>query len=125
MAGLDRSYKYFTVIQIANAFRTTIAGWRVPQDLNMTVYATGPAGGPAGMRVVPIPLLKEVLQPQGLAKDSVTFYGDFGISIRKRLHEMYQNNTLFTFATHQKDWVSSMEGSNFTLAPRGWDHDSF
>ena len=126
MERLDRSYNYFTVIQIANAFQSTIAGWRVPEDLNMTVYATGPAGAPAGMRVVPIPLLKEVLKPRGLDKNlSVTFYGDVRVPVRTMLSEMYQNHSLFQFATHQKDWLSGMERSNFTLAPRGWGHDSF
>ena len=124
LQSLDKTYKYFTVIQIANAFENTISDWTVPADLDLTVYSTGPTV--TGSRVVPIPLLKEVLKPQGLAKSmSVTFYGDTGPPVRKALHAMYVDDPLFTFMTHHKDWISGTEQSNFTLAPRGWGHDSF
>ena len=124
LAGLDRQYKYFTVIQIANAFQNTLSVWDIPLDLDLTVYSTGPTE--TGTRAVPIPLLKEVLEPQGLAKDlSITFHGDMSVPIRQELHKLHGKNDIFKFYGHHKDWVSQMERSNFTLAPRGWGHDSF
>ncbi len=64
LQSLDRAYTYFTVIQVASAFENTISNWRVPYDLNLTVYSTGPTK--TGTRIVPIPLLKEVLEPEML-----------------------------------------------------------
>ena len=124
LQNLDRSYKYFTVIQIANAFESTISDWVVPDDINLTVFSTGPTS--VGGRVVPIPLLKEELQPQGLEKThSITFYGDVAAPARSSLYAMYKGDPSFIFMRHQKDWLQGMEQSNFTLAPRGWGHDSF
>ncbi|RYF11158.1 MAG: hypothetical protein EOO40_03835, partial [Deltaproteobacteria bacterium] len=86
---LDRQYSYFTLIQIAKGFDNNLKlSVDVHEDLRLTVFATGPT---RGTRIVPLPLLKEVLTPVGLEKNvSVSFTGFIRAhKARERLRDLY------------------------------------
>lgn len=123
LENLDKKMKYFTIIQIAKGFENNLKVYvNLPQDLNITVYATG---NTSGSKIIPIPLLKEELEPIGLKKKYlVSFTGSyFAHPMRDKLRDTWKHRYLFN--EPHDNWKEDIEQSWFTLCPRGFGPSSF
>lgn len=121
--NLKTNFSYFTLIQIAKGFENDAKlHINLPKNLNLTVFATGYT---SGTRLIPIPLLKEILKPKGLNKENiVSFTGSFTIHpIRKKMKEIW--GTKWLLKEHDTNWKIDIEKSFYVLCPRGWGMTSF
>ena len=128
--GLDRSLTYFTLMQHDDGFVRI----DIPSDLRLVVFDSGGAIAvdhlyDLNIIAIPIPLLKEELQPSFVGKTRLgTFVGTLGTehhgtNTRPRLAALY--NRTFEFSGHRDDWPAFMESGHFSLAPRGYGATSF
>ncbi len=122
---LDRSRKYMTVLQNANGF-----GVELPPDLDITVFSAGNEA--PGGEVVPIPLLKRVLQPatghptrEIAFAGSLTGYGNHN-NVRGLMYSALNDNDDADVLFYQgPQWEHVMGCATFNLCPRGFGPTSF
>lgn len=125
--GLDRSKKYFTIIQYDDGILQDI------DDLNMFIFGAG-GGGEKTVSVrnlgYPIPLL---CQPSPIInKDKkrdilCSFVGRFTekYTIRNRIRTLFNDTFLIKDCIGYHSFIDIMERSVFSLCPRGYGATSF
>ncbi len=124
--SLDKSKKYFTVIQYDDGILQNI------DNLNMFIFGSG-GGGRKTISVnnlgYPIPLL---CQPSPVINNKerdllCSFVGTFTkkYTIRNRLRELYSTYFLIKDSVKYSEFIDIMERSIFSLCPRGYGATSF
>ena len=131
--GLDRSKKYFTIIQYDDGILQHVGDY--PEHLELLIFGAGGGGRkhvPPINLGYPIPLL---CQPDPSANKNrdrdilASFVGtiDKSYTIRQKLRKMYEKTDSFVIREHSgyKKFVDIMERSVFSLCPRGYGATSF
>ena len=119
---LDPAYKYFTVLQLDLGFNHHGLKLKVPPAIDILLFSAG--GDSPPQKAIPIPLLKNMLEPDGRPKTiSVSFQGSNTSHIRKALHEDFADKYLFIGLNEH--WKIISESSNFSFCPRGFGSTSF
>lgn len=119
---LDPAFKYFTVLQIDLGFNHHGLKLKVPPGIDILLFSAG--GDSPPHKAIPIPLLKNMLEPDGRPKTiSVSFQGSNTSHIRKALHEDFADKYLFLGLNEH--WKIISESSNFSFCPRGFGLTSF
>ena len=121
--GLDPSFQYFSVSQLARGLSHPSLNLTVPKKLDFILFSSGGSSRP--LRTVPVPLLKQELVPEGLSKTvSVIFQGSASPhDLRGHLAGTLRKS--FLFLNNSADWKVILESSNFSLCPRGFGSTSF
>ncbi len=121
--GLDPSFQYFSVSQLARGLSHPSLNLTVPRKLDFILFSSG--GSSRRLRTVPVPLLKQELVPEGLSKTiSVIFQGSANPhDLRGQLVGTLRKS--FLFLNQSAEWKVILESSNFSLCPRGFGSTSF
>ena len=123
---LNRAFSYYTVVQADMGFEHPGLLLRVPEHLDLVLYS---AGGDlqrtnSHINVIPVPLLKEELEPVGIQKNiAVSSQGSGTHPLRQKLGEMYSKD--FLILSPSTDWKTVLESSTFAISPRGFGATSF
>lgn len=116
---LDRSKKYYTIVQYDNGILTNIRG------LDIKIYAM------SGPRIdYPLPLLCQPHPYHFNEKRNIfaNFVGGATHPIRKELFRWFRNKSGFVFSFKKiacRDFCQTLARSVFTLCPRGYGQTSF
>lgn len=128
--SLDRSKKYFTIIQYDDGLLENI------EDLNIKVFGAGGGGYKSDLMKLseknlgyPIPL---ICNPnpyiiRGRERDILcSFVGSFNTHpIRQKIRDLYEKQFVLKDKTDYKVFADMMERSIFSLCPRGYGATSF
>lgn len=121
--GLDLSKQYFTVLQIDKGLQHQSLDIHVDNDLDLLIFTAGGITRGSKINNIPIPLLKDILSPEGYGKVyEVSFVGTTTHPVRSELEEIYGHMYHFT---KTDDWKKVIEESTFSLCPRGFGATSF
>ena len=126
LTNLNRAFSYFTVLQADMGFEHPGLRLSVPENLDLIMYS---AGGDRQIsnshtNVIPVPLLKEELEPVGIRKNiAVSSQGSGTHPLRQKIGEMYSKD--FLFLSPSTDWKTILESSTFAVSPRGFGATSF
>lgn len=118
--SLDRSKKYFTVIQYDDGILENIDG------LDIKVFSSGGKGD------IPIPLLADgiTLQPKPWEEKDIlcSFVGSNTHPIRQKMYDELHDKEGFQISFEKKspeEYLDIINRSKFTLCPRGYGKTSF
>jgi len=131
--GLDRSKKYFTVIQYDDGILQRIG--KLPEHLEILIFGSGGGGRkyvPPINLGYPIPLLCQPDPSANKTRDRnilASFAGtiDKSYTVRQMLRKLYAGSDSFVIKEHigYKKFIELMERSVFSLCPRGYGATSF
>ncbi|BDA48178.1 probable glycosyltransferase At5g20260 at C-terminar half [Coccomyxa sp. Obi] len=120
--SLDPAYRYFSVMQLDRGLNHQDLRLLVPSGLDVLFFSAG--GETSPLNAIPIPLLKNSLEPSGHAKTiSVSLQGSITHDVRKLLHDDFADKYLFLGVS--ENWKIISESSNFSFCPRGFGSTSF